>query len=227
MIVEDRTKGAIVGTYRMQMGEVAGQHFGYYCEQEFCFAPYESMRSQIVELGRACIDRAYRSSNVLHLLWRGIARYALVNCGRYMMGCCSLTSQDAEMGHAVYETLRDCMVGPELRTVATAAFALPVATATVPDVKAPKLLPRVTGIRMNELRMPALLTSSGRPGVLLARAAGRRGPPRRRNREGGTGEGANDHRRDQRAPLFARSCAQSTGARLADRGAFARMALLV
>jgi putative hemolysin len=140
MIVEDRNTGAIVGTYRMQMGEVAGKYFGYYSEQEFCFAPYEAMRSQIVELGRACIHRDYRSSDVLHLLWRGIARYALVNGARYMMGCCSLTSQDVEMGHSVYETLRDCMVGPELRTVATKAFALPAAKATIPDVKAPKLL---------------------------------------------------------------------------------------
>ena len=64
-------------------------------------------------------------------------------------------------------------------------------------------------------------------GVLLPRAAGRRGRRRRRNREGGRGEGANDRRRDQRAPLFARSCARSTGARVADRGAFARMALVV
>ena len=48
MIVEDRRTGAVVGTYRMQMGEVAGQYFGYYSEQEFCFSPYESMRSQIV-----------------------------------------------------------------------------------------------------------------------------------------------------------------------------------
>ena len=57
-----------------------------------------------------------------------------------MMGCCSLTSQDPEMGHAVYETLRECMVEPELRTVATAAFALPAAKAKMPDVRAPKLL---------------------------------------------------------------------------------------
>jgi putative hemolysin len=140
LIVEDRRTGAVVGTYRMQMGDVAGQYFGYYSELEFCFAPYEAMRSQIVELGRACIHRDYRSSDVLHLLWRGIARYALVNGARYMMGCCSLTSQDAEMGHAVYETLRGCMVGPELLTVATPAFALPAATMMMPDVQAPKLL---------------------------------------------------------------------------------------
>src|ERR1700728_4038582 len=140
LIVEDRKTGAVVGTYRMQMGDVAGQYFGYYSEQEFCFAPYESMRSQIVELGRACIHRDYRSSDVLHLLWRGIARYALVNGARYMMGCCSLTSQDAEIGHAVYETLRAFMVEPRLRTVATEAFALSAMEVTTGEVQAPKLL---------------------------------------------------------------------------------------
>ncbi|MEI9977395.1 MAG: GNAT family N-acyltransferase [Edaphobacter sp.] len=140
MIVEDRRTGEVVGTYRMQMGDVAGRFFGYYSEQEFCFKPYEAMRSQIVELGRACIHRDYRSSDVLHLLWRGIARYSLVNGGRYMMGCCSVTSQDPEEGHAVFETLRGCMVQPELQTVATKAFALPAAKGTMPEARAPKLL---------------------------------------------------------------------------------------
>src|SRR5580698_4288071 len=107
LIVQEQSTGAIVGTYRMQMGDVAGQYFGYYSEQEFCFAPYEEMRGQIVELGRACIHREHRSSEVLHLLWRGIARYALVNGGRYMMGCCSLTSQDVDMGHAIYASLEN------------------------------------------------------------------------------------------------------------------------
>jgi putative hemolysin len=140
MIVEDRRTGAIVGTYRMQMGDIAGRYFGYYSEQEFCFRPYEAMRNQIVELGRACIHRDFRSSDVLHLLWRGIARYSLVNGGRYMMGCCSLTSQDPEEGHAVYQTLRDCMVEAPLRTVATKAFALPAVNGAMAEVRAPKLL---------------------------------------------------------------------------------------
>ena len=64
-------------------------------------------------------------------------------------------------------------------------------------------------------------------GVLLPRPEGRRGGRRRRNREGRRGERANDRRRDQRAALFAPSSARSTGARVADRGAFARMARVV
>lgn len=140
LLVEERTTGSIVGTYRLQMGNIAGRQFGYYSEQEFCFAPYEAMRSQIVELGRACIHRDHRSPEVLHLLWRGIARYALANGGRYMMGCCSLNSLDPQMGHAVYASLRDFMVEPELRTSPTPAFAMPSAEGQVEPQRAPKLL---------------------------------------------------------------------------------------
>jgi putative hemolysin len=140
LIVEERGSGEIVGTYRIQMGGVAGENFGYYSEQEFCFAPYEAMRGQIVELGRACIHREHRSPEVLNLLWRGIARYALVNGGRYMMGCCSLTSQDPEMGHAVYQSLASYRVVPELRTAPTAECAMPDAEGAVDEVRVPKLL---------------------------------------------------------------------------------------
>jgi putative hemolysin len=140
LIVQERSGGAVVGTYRIQMGDVAGRNFGYYSEQEFCFAPYEAMRDQIVELGRACIHRDHRSSEVLHLLWRGIARYSLLNGGRYMMGCCSLPSLDPGMGYAVYESLRPWMTEPELQTVATAPFRMPAKTTEIPDVRAPKLL---------------------------------------------------------------------------------------
>jgi len=140
LIIEERATGAIVGTYRLQMGDVAGRNFGYYSEQEFCFAPYEGMRSQIVELGRACIHREHRSPEVLHLLWRGIARYSLANGGRYMMGCCSLNSLDPEVGHAVHRALQNCMVEPELRTVATEAYKMPAPVVKLPEERAPKLL---------------------------------------------------------------------------------------
>jgi putative hemolysin len=140
LIIEEKSTGAIVGTYRLQMGDVAGQNFGYYSEQEFSFAPYEHMRSQIVELGRACIHRAHRSPEVLHLLWRGIARYALANGGRYMMGCCSLNSLDPKTGHAVFASLADCMVDPHLRTMATEPYRLPVPETMPAPERAPKLL---------------------------------------------------------------------------------------
>ena len=91
--------------------------------------------------------------------------------------------------------------------------------------------PRVTcyrvGIRMNEPRMPALLTSSGRPGILLPGPEGGRGWRRRRNREGRGGQGADVGRRGQRAALFTSASARSTGTRVADCGAIAWLAIIV
>ena len=119
------------GRYRGDLpdadGRCGGANFGYYSEQEFDFAPYEALRGQIAELGRACIHRDHRSTEVLNLLWRGLARYVLVHGGRYMMGCCSLNSQDAAEGNAVYESLKNYRVAPELRTKPTVPYALPKA----------------------------------------------------------------------------------------------------
>jgi len=140
LIVEEKSTGAIVGTYRLQLGDVALHNYGYYSEQEFCFTPYEPMRSQIVELGRACIHRDHRSSEVLNLLWRGIARYSLANGGRYMVGCCSLSSLDPATGYAVYDSLANYMVEPELRTVPTRAYTLPRPDVNAGDGRPPKLL---------------------------------------------------------------------------------------
>ena len=140
LIVEDNTTGDVVGTYRMQMGDSAGRNYGYYSEQEFDFGPYEGMRGQIAELGRACIHREHRSSEVLNLLWRGLARYVLVNGGRYMMGCCSLNSQDEAEGLAVYGMLRNYMVSSELQTVPTAEFSLRRVKPLAGEVEIPRLL---------------------------------------------------------------------------------------
>ncbi len=156
LVIEERSTGAIVGTYRLQMGDVAARNFGYYSEQEFSFAPYEHMRNEIVELGRACIHRAHRSPEVLHLLWRGIARYALANGGRYMMGCCSLNSLDPAHGHAVYASLASCMVEPELRTVATSTFAMPMCNTALSEERAPKLLRAYLAIGARICSEPAI-----------------------------------------------------------------------
>ncbi len=141
LIVEHQETGAVVGTYRLQMGDVAGQNFGYYSEQEFDFAPFEGIRSQTVELGRACIHRDHRSSEVLHLLWRGIARYVIGNGGRYMIGCSSLPSLDNALGHAVYRSLKNYQAEPHLMTVPTVKYQLPHAVnVSEEEVRPPKLL---------------------------------------------------------------------------------------
>jgi putative hemolysin len=140
LIVEHRDTHEVVGTYRLQMGDVAARNFGYYGEQEFDFSPFEPLRSQIVELGRACIHRDHRSSEVLNLLWKGIARYVIGNGGRYMIGCCSLPSLDNAVGHAVYKSLKNYLVAPELMTAPTPCYRMPHALSPAAEAAPPKLL---------------------------------------------------------------------------------------
>jgi putative hemolysin len=101
----------------MQSGYRAKGNLGYYGEGIFDFGPFEKIRGEVLELGRACVHLEYRNTPVLHMLWKGIARYA-ESCGaRYLIGCSSLTSQDEAEGAALYELLRDkYLVEPDLRT---------------------------------------------------------------------------------------------------------------
>jgi len=140
LIVEHASTGKIVGTYRLQTGEMASVNAGFYSEREFDFSPYKELGNSVIELGRACVHRDHRSSEVLYLLWRGIARYAIHHRGRYLIGCSSLTSQDPAHGTAVYEAMRQQWAEPHLRTRPRPAFAMPLMSADDASDKIPKLL---------------------------------------------------------------------------------------
>jgi putative hemolysin len=117
LMVHDSATGKLVGTYRMQSGYRAKGNLGYYGEEFFDFRPFERLRAEVLELGRACVHEEYRNSSALHMLWKGIARYA-VSCGaRYLLGCSSISSQDQNEGLALYEVLRGkYLEDPALRT---------------------------------------------------------------------------------------------------------------
>jgi putative hemolysin len=105
LIIETETN-QVVGTYRLQTREIATK--GFYSANEFdlSYLPAEVLE-QSLELGRACIAQEHRSPQVLFLLWKGLAAYLLQARKRYMFGCCSLTSQDANEGKAVMKLLEE------------------------------------------------------------------------------------------------------------------------
>jgi len=140
LIVEHAPTATIVGTYRLQTGAMASENAGFYGEREFDFSPYKLLGNSVIELGRACVHRDHRSTDVLYLLWRGIAQYALSHGSRYLIGCSSLTSQDPAHGTAVYGAMRGHLADLKLRTTPQPAFAMPQASAEGASAKIPKLL---------------------------------------------------------------------------------------
>ncbi|WP_446741737.1 GNAT family N-acetyltransferase [Silvibacterium acidisoli] len=156
LIVEDKTRNEVVGTYRMQSGVTAARNLGYYSAQEFDFAPYEIIRRQVLELGRASIDRDHRTSEVLTLLWRGIAQYAQMHGLRYLIGCSSVNSEDAQTGWTIYGQLSSFLVSPEFRTSPATGYVLPPdVTGTVCEAKIPKLLKTYIGVGARICGVPA------------------------------------------------------------------------
>jgi putative hemolysin len=106
LMVEERTTGEVVGTYRMQTAEMASRGRGFYSAGEFDLGglPGELLRDA-VEIGRACIARHCRNRHVLFLLWKGLASYLTWTRKHSLFGCCSLTSQDPAVGRSAYRLL--------------------------------------------------------------------------------------------------------------------------
>lgn len=142
LIVVHEVTGKVVGTYRMQTGKTAGLCKGYYSEQEFDFSPFEQIRDEVIELGRACVHQDFRTYDVINLLWHGISRYAHETGARYLIGCSSLTSLDSEEGWATYHRLKRHLAPEALQTVPTSAYRLSPLIQELPEElpDPPKLL---------------------------------------------------------------------------------------
>jgi putative hemolysin len=141
LLVEHIATQEIVGTYRLQSGRRAASVLGYYSAREFDLRPFEPVRDEVIELGRACVARAHRNLAVLGLLWKGIARYAQRHQARYLIGCSSLTSQDPRAGARVYSDLmRHHLVEERFLTTPQPGYACPLAELASSAVPTPKLL---------------------------------------------------------------------------------------
>ena len=157
LLVEHLPTNSIVGTYRLQTGDMAAAANGYYSEQEFDFTPFARFRGEVVELGRACVHQDHRRGNVLDLLWRGIASYTRERKARYLLGCSSLTSQDPALGHAMYARLAPEYLAPEpFRTSPLLAYALPDAEPLAVCPRPPRLLRTYLSVGSKICGPPAL-----------------------------------------------------------------------
>lgn len=142
LIVENAATGYIVGTYRMQLGRDAARHLGYYSAREFDLSAFEPLRSQVLELGRACVDVDHRNFTVLSLLWKGIMAHARHHGARYLLGCSSLTSQNPYEAWDAYAQMHPSLASEMYRVQPLPEFACPQPACGVkpPHVKLPKLL---------------------------------------------------------------------------------------
>ena len=108
--------GAVVGTYRLLRRSVAERCGGFYTATEFDIAPLLAQSGELLELGRSCVDPAYRNRATMQLLWRGISAYILRHGVSLMFGCASLPGTDVDaLAPALTYLHRHHLAPPALR----------------------------------------------------------------------------------------------------------------
>lgn len=120
LLVIERQSEEVIGTYRLQTYKKAKRKHGFYTAREYDLdsLPQELLEDS-VEVGRACIHKDHRNGRVLYLLWRGIAEFLSQTDSRYLLGCCSITSQDPRDGWRVMDYLvQNDLTHPDIRVPA-------------------------------------------------------------------------------------------------------------
>jgi L-ornithine Nalpha-acyltransferase len=99
LLVIDNSRGdgpeSVVGTYRLIRREAAAAVGRFYSSDEYDISPLVAHPGPVLELGRSCVDSAYRSRGLMQLLWRGIAAYVFEHDIGVMFGCASFPGADA------------------------------------------------------------------------------------------------------------------------------------
>ena len=91
LVAIDAERDEVVGTYRILTPEAARDLGCRYAEQEFWLTRLDPLRHEIVELGRACVDPAFRGGTILMSMWSGLARWLSGRHYSYLMGCVSVS----------------------------------------------------------------------------------------------------------------------------------------
>jgi len=106
----------VVGTYRLVQNEGASRIGRFYTSDEYDISRITGFPGRLLELGRSCVDAAYRGRAVMQLLWRGVAAYVFLHRIDVMFGCASLPGTDPErLGNELTYLYHNHLAPPALR----------------------------------------------------------------------------------------------------------------
>jgi putative hemolysin len=117
LLVIDHSKNKIVGTYRFMLREAAHHYGSYYTASEYEIDKLVDYPAEVMELGRSCVHKDYRTKPTMQLLWRGIGAYIEMNKVGLCFGCASFIGTDiSKYQQALAYLYHYHLAPPELRT---------------------------------------------------------------------------------------------------------------
>ncbi|WP_199259707.1 GNAT family N-acetyltransferase [Paracoccus binzhouensis] len=86
----------VVGVYRLLPGDRAETFGRFYCDGEYDLAPLRRCGRSLLELGRSCVDPAFRGGSGMFLLWNALADYVLARRIEILFGVASFHGTDVQ-----------------------------------------------------------------------------------------------------------------------------------
>lgn len=114
MMVRDLDSGEAVACTRILTDTQAQVAGGYYSAKEFDLSLLRDVEGRVMEIGRTCVDPAYRNGATISCLWSGLAQFMENNRFMYLMGCASISLEDGGIqANLIMDQLRDRYLTPE------------------------------------------------------------------------------------------------------------------
>ena len=152
----------VVGAYRLLRGEAAEAFGRFYCDDEYDLTPLRVSGRRLVELGRSCVDPAFRGGAGMFMLWNALADYVLDRGIEILFGVASFHGTEiAPLAQALSWLHHHHLAPEELRPTARPAHAQRM------DLIAPEDLDR----RAAMTSMPALIKAYLRLGGVVGEGA--------------------------------------------------------
>ncbi len=98
IVLDQYANGRMVGVCRLIRQQAAEQAGNFYSAGRYDLTPLLSYPGTLLELGRFCIDPAYRDGAVSRLLWKGLSRYIARFGIDLIFGCASLPGTQQHPG---------------------------------------------------------------------------------------------------------------------------------
>lgn len=98
LVIDNERAGddKVVGTYRLLMRDNMRKVGKFYTETEYDLSKVKTYAGEVLELGRSCVEKQYRTRPVIQLLWHGIGTFMSEKDIKLLFGCASFHGVDLE-----------------------------------------------------------------------------------------------------------------------------------